>query len=98
MNTTDDDKSEVEQDAGAVPAISTNTDEVASWMKDKERTTSVNIGLTGYNTQGMKVYPDEWYMTQRTWDRVVGYGTVPEERLPKNKHGDETGSTGNGDL
>lgn len=97
MNTTDDDKSEVEQDAGAVPAISTNTDEVASWMKDKERTRSVNLGLTGYNTQGQKIYPDEWYMTQRTWDRVVGYGKVPDERLP-NKHGDETGSTGNGDL
>lgn len=98
MNTTDDDKSEVEQDAGAVPAISTNTDEVASWMKDKERTRSVNLGLTGYNTQGQKIYPDDWYMTQRTWDRVVGYGKVPDERLPENKHGDETGSTGNGDL
>ena len=97
MNTTDDDKSEVEQDAGAVPAISTNTDEVAGWMNEKERTKSMNLGLTGYNTQGQKVYPDEWYMTQRTWDRVVGYGKVPDERLP-NKHGDETGSTGNGDL
>lgn len=97
MNTTDDDKSEVEQDAGAVPAISTNTDEVAGWMNGKERTHSFT-GLTGYNTQGMKVYPDEWYMTQRTWDRVVGYGKGPDERLPENKHGDETGSTGDGDL
>jgi hypothetical protein len=98
VNTTDDDKSEVEQDPGAIPGISTNTDEVAGWMNGKERTTSMNLGLTGYNTQGMKVYPDEWYMTQRTWDRVVGYGKGPDERLPENKHGDETGSTGDGDL
>ena len=96
MNTTDDDKSEVEQDAGAVPAISTNTDEVAGWMNDKERTHSFT-GLTGYNTQGMKVYPDEWYMTQRTWDRVDDVVKVPDERT-QNKHGDETGSTGDGDL
>ena len=97
MNTTDDDKSEVEQDAGAVPAISTNTEEIEGWMNEKERTHGFT-GLTGYNTQGMKVYPDEWYMTQREWDRVVGYGKVPDERLPENKPGDETGSTGDGDL
>ena len=96
MNTTDDDKSEVEQDAGAVPAISTNTDEVAGWMNDKERTHSFT-GLTGYNTQGMRVYPEDWYMTQRTWDRVDDVVKVPDERT-QNKHGDETGSTGNGNL
>ncbi len=96
MNTTDDDKSEVEQDAGAVPAISTNTDEVAGWMNDKERTHSFT-GLTGYNTQGMRVYPEDWYMTQRTWDRVDDVVKVPDERT-QNKHGDETGSTGDGDL
>jgi|TARA_S200000501_G_scaffold233547_1_gene219076 hypothetical protein len=96
VNTTDDDKSEVEQDAGAVPAISTNTDEVAGWMNDKERTHSFT-GLTGYNTQGMRVYPEDWYMTQRTWDRVDDVVKVPDERT-QNKHGDETGSTGDGDL
>lgn len=96
MNTTDDDKSEVEQDAGAVPAISTNTDEVAGWMNDKERTHSFT-GLTGYNTQGMKVYPDSYYYTEDEWNRSIGWGTVPSERLRKN-NGDETGSTGNGNL
>ena len=97
MNTTDDDKSEVEQDAGAVPAISTNTDEVAGWMNGKERTTSMKRGLTGYNTQGMKVYPDSYYYTEDEWNRSIGWGTVPSERLRKN-NGDETGSTGNGNL
>ena len=96
MNTTDDDKSEVEQDAGAVPAISTNTDEVAGWMNDKERTHSFT-GLTGYNTQGMKVYPDSYYYTEDEWNRSIGWGTAPSERLRKN-NGDETGSTGDGDL
>ena len=96
MNTTDDDKSEVEQDAGAVPAISTNTDEVAGWMNEKERTHSVP-GLTGYNTQGMKIYPDSYYYTPEEWSRSIGWGIVPPERLRKN-NGDETGSTGNGDL
>ena len=96
MNTTDDDKSEVEQDAGAVPAISTNTDEVAGWMNGKECTHSFT-GLTGYNTQGMKVYPDSYYYTEDEWNRSIGWGTVPSERLRKN-NGDETGSTGNGNL
>lgn len=96
MDNTVDDKQEVEQDAGAVPAISTNTDELEGWMNNLERTRSMNIGLTGYNTQGMKVYPDSWYYTQDEWSRSIGWGTVPPERIKDN--GDETGSTGNGNL
>jgi len=95
VDNTVDDKEEVEQDAGAVPAISTNTEEVEGWMNEKERT--VSIGLTGYNTQGMKVYPDSYYYTQEEWSRSIGWGTVPPERQRKN-NGDETGSTGNGNL
>ena len=57
----------------------------------------MNIGLTGYNTQGMKVYPDSYYYTEDEWNRSVGWGTVPSERIRK-KNGDETGSTGNGNL
>jgi len=95
VDNTVDDKQEVEQDAGAVPAISTNTEEVEGWMNEKERT--VSTGLTGYNTQGMKVYPDSYYYTQEEWSRSIGWGTVPPERLRKN-NGDETGSTGNGNL
>ena len=96
MDNTVDDKQEVEQDAGAVPAISTNDDEVAGWMNEKERTHSIT-GLTGYNTQGMKVYPDSYYYTEDEWNRSIGWGTVPSERIRK-KNGDETGSTGNGNL
>ena len=96
MDKTVDDKKEVEQDAGAVPAISTNNDEVSGWMNEKERTHSIT-GLTGYNTQGMKVYPDSYYYTEDEWNRSIGWGTVPSERLRKN-NGDETGSTGNGNL
>ena len=97
MDKTVDDKKEVEQAAGAVPAISTNTEELDGWMNEKERTSSMNIGLTGYNTQGMKVYPDSYYYTEDEWNRSVGWGTVPSERIRK-KNGDETGSTGNGNL
>ena len=96
MDNTVDDKKEVEQDAGAVPAISTNTEELDGWMNEKERTNCMNIGLTGYNTQGIKVYPDSWYYTQDEWSRSIGWGTVPPERTKDN--GDETGSTGNGNL
>lgn len=95
MDNTVDDKEDVEQDAGAVPAISTN-DEVAGWMNEMERTHSIS-NLKGYNTKGMKVYPKEWYFTERDWNRTVGYGSVPPERKRKN-NGDETGSTGNGNL
>ena len=80
MDNTVDDKQEVEQDAGAVPAISTNTEELKGWMNEIERTHS-----------------NDWYFTQRDWDRTVGYGKVPPERERKN-NGDETGSTGNGNL
>jgi hypothetical protein len=96
VDNTVDDKEEVEQDAGAVPAISTNTDELEGWMNNLERTRSMNIGLTGYNTQGMKVYPDSWYYTQDEWSRSIGWGTVPPERIKD--FGDDTGSTGNGNL
>ena len=40
MDNTVDDKQEVEQDAGAVPAISTNTEELKGWMNELERTHS----------------------------------------------------------
>ena len=79
MDKTDDDKGVDVADGSSILPTSTNTEEVASWMKDKERTKS--IGLTGYNTQGMKVYPDSWYYSQRDWERTVGWGTVPPERL-----------------
>ncbi|MDP7367050.1 MAG: hypothetical protein QGH83_07300 [Candidatus Pacebacteria bacterium] len=42
-------------------------------------TTSTN-SLTGRNVHGIIERPPEWYMSQRSWDRQVGFGKLPLER------------------
>lgn len=42
-------------------------------------TTSTN-SLVGRNVHGIIERPMEWYMTQRSWDRQVGFGKIPPER------------------
>ena len=80
MDKTDDDKGVDVADGSSILPTSTN-DEVNSWNTEKERIT----GLVGYNTQGMKIYPESWYYSQREWDRTVGYGKVPAERLKRTR-------------
>ena len=81
MDKTDDDKGVDVADGSSILPTSTKTDEVEGWMNEKERTMS--IGLTGYNTQGQKIYPDSYYYTPNEWSRSIGWGPVPSERLKK---------------
>ena len=73
MKDTDDDKLVDGSDAGAVPATSTNT-----WADKPERLGQKLLG--GRNVHGVLDKRPDWYYTQREWDRVVGWGKVPDER------------------
>jgi len=82
VDKTDDDKGVDVADGSSILPTSTNTEKVTGWVNEKERTHSIS-NLTGYNTQGMKVYPDSYYYTPDEWSRSIGWGTVPPERLKK---------------
>lgn len=78
MKDTDDDKRVDGSDAGAVPATSTNSREmyqgIIEFSKSQHRywedRLSEKVGTRG----------EEFYYTQREWDRTVGIGKVPDER------------------
>ena len=78
-------------DVGSIPTTSTKPPE--TWADKPER---VVPGLVGRNVHGVKTKPNDWYYTQREWDRTVGMGTVPPERnsLLKKEHGGDMVSTG----
>ena len=78
-------------DVGSIPTTSTKPPE--TWADKPER---VVPGLVGRNVHGVKTKPNDWYYTQREWDRTVGIGTVPPERdrLLQKEHGGDMVSTG----
>ena len=78
-------------DVGSIPTTSTKPPE--TWADKPER---VVPGLVGRNVHGVKTKPNDWYYTQREWDRTVGIGRVPPERnsLLKKEHGGDMVSTG----
>ena len=53
--------------------------------------------LKGWMNEIERTHSSDWCFSERDWARTVGYGKVPPERERKN-NGDETGSTGNGNL
>ena len=77
-------------DVGSIPTTSTKPPE--TWADKPER---VVPGLVGRNVHGVKTKPNDWYYTQREWDRTVGIGSVPPERnsLLRKEHGGDLGST-----
>ena len=86
MKDTDDDKLVDGSDAGAVPATSTNSREMYQGIFDFAKVLNQYWNEQqedGYNdrlSEQLKTRGDEYYYTQREWDRVVGYGKVPDER------------------
>ena len=78
-------------DVGSIPTTSTKPPE--TWADKPER---VVPGLVGRNVHGVKTKPNDWYYTQREWDRTVGIGTVPPERDSRlqKEHGGDMVSTG----
>ena len=78
-------------DVGSIPTTSTKPPE--TWADKPER---VVPGLVGRNVHGVKTKPNDWYYTQREWDRTVGIGRAPPERnsLLKKEHGGDMVSTG----
>ena len=77
-------------DVGSIPTTSTKPPE--TWADKPER---VVPGLVGRNVHGVKTKPNDWYYTQREWDRTVGIGSVPPERnsLLRKEHGGDLVST-----
>ena len=77
-------------DVGSIPTTSTKPPE--TWADKPER---VVPGLVGRNVHGVKTKPNDWYYTQREWDRTVGIGRVPPERdsLLQKEHGGDKVST-----
>ena len=75
---------------GAIPTTSTKPPET---LADKPE--RVVPGLVGRNVHGVKTKPNDWYYTQREWDRTVGIGSVPPERnsLLRKEHGGDLVST-----
>ena len=71
-------------DVGSIPTTSTKPPE--TWADKPER---VVPGLVGRNVHGVKTKPNDWYYTQREWDRTVGIGSVPPERISllRKEHG-----------
>ena len=91
MKETDDGEKVYVLDVGSIPTTSTKPPE--TWADKPER---VVPGLVGRNVHGVKTKPNDWYYTQREWDRTVGIGRVPPERdsLLKKEHGGDMVSTG----
>ena len=77
-------------DVGSIPTTSTKPPE--TWADKPER---VVPGLVGRNVHGVKTKPNDWYYTQREWDRTVCIGSVPPERnsLLRKEHGGDLVST-----
>ena len=86
MKDTDDDKLVDGSDAGAIPATSTNSRGEYQGIFDFAKVLNQYWNEQqedGYNdrlSEQLKTRGDEYYYTQREWDRVVGYGKVPDER------------------
>ena len=82
-------------DVGSIPTTSTKPPE--TWADKPER---VVPGLVGRNVHGVKTKPNDWYYTQREWDRTVGIGSVPPERnsLLRKEHGGDLVSTSRSEI
>jgi len=46
-------------------------------------TTSTKSTLIGYDVHGNRQFPHDWYYTEQEWNRGVGWGKVPPERIKK---------------